>query len=65
MISNMIRIFFYFAFKIDKLISYIDESLDSFIGYRLELLFLLSTKHGNINKTNSLYKQIIEDNRIS
>jgi len=51
--------------KIAKLISYIDESIDSFIGYRLELLFLLSTKHGNINKTNSLYKQIIEDDRIS
>ena len=51
--------------KIVKLISYIDESIDSFIGYRLELLFLLSTKHGNINKTSSLYKQIIEDDRIS
>ena len=51
--------------KIVKLISYIDESLDSFTGYRLELLFLLSTKHGNINKTNSLFKQIIEDDRIS
>ena len=51
--------------KIVKLISYIEESIDSFIGYRLELLFLLSTKHGNINKTSSLYKQIIEDDRIS
>ena len=51
--------------KIDKLISYIDESLDSFIGYRLELLFLLSTKHGNINKINTLYEQIIKDDRIS
>ena len=51
--------------KIVKLISYIDESLVSFIGYRLELLFLLSTKHDNINKTNSLYEQIIKDDRIS
>ena len=51
--------------KIVKLISYIDESLDSFTGYRLELLFLLSIKQGNINKTNSLYKQIIEDDSIS
>jgi len=51
--------------KIVKLISYIDESLDSFIDYRLELLFLLSINHGNINKTNSLYEQIIEDDSIS
>ena len=51
--------------KIAKLISYIDESLDSFIDYRLELLFLLSLNNGNINKTNSLYEQIIEDDSIS
>ena len=51
--------------KIDKLLTYIDESIDSFIGYRLELLFLLSVNNGNINKTNSLYEQIIEDDRIS
>ena len=51
--------------KIVKLISYIDESLDSFIDYRLELLFLLSINNGNINKTNSLYEQIIEDDSIS
>ena len=31
--------------KIDKLLTYIDESLDSFIGYRLELLFLLSVNN--------------------
>ena len=51
--------------KIVKLISFIDESLDSFIDYRLELLFLLSINIGNINKTNSLYEQIIEDDSIS
>ena len=51
--------------KIDKLLTYIDESLDSFIGYRLELLFLLSVNNGNINKINSLYEQIIDDDRIS
>ena len=51
--------------KIDKLLTYIDESLDSFTGYRLELLFLLSINNGNINKTRSLYEQIIEDERIS
>jgi|ETN01SMinimDraft_1059929.scaffolds.fasta_scaffold101304_2 predicted negative regulator of RcsB-dependent stress response len=51
--------------KIVELSTYIDESLDSFIGYRLELLFLLSINNGNINKTRSLYEQIIEDERIS
>ena len=51
--------------KIDKLLTYIDESIDSFIGYRLELLFLLSVNNGNINKINSLYEEIIKDDRIS
>ena len=51
--------------KIDKLLTYIDESLDSFVGYRFELLFLLSVNNGNINKINSLYEQIIKDDRIS
>ena len=51
--------------KIDKLLTYVNESLDSFIGYRLELLFLLSVNDGNINKINSLYEQIIKDDRIS
>jgi|ETNmetMinimDraft_35_1059890.scaffolds.fasta_scaffold163519_2 predicted negative regulator of RcsB-dependent stress response len=51
--------------KIDKLLTYIDESLDSFTGYRLELLFLLSVNNGNINKINSLYEEIIKDDRIS
>ena len=51
--------------KIDKLLTYVNESLDSFIGYRLELLFLLSVNNGNINKINSLYEQIIKDDIIS
>ena len=50
--------------KTDKLISYIDLSYDSFKGYRLELLFLLSIKRNDINKINSLYNQIILDDRI-
>ena len=51
--------------KIDKLITYIDESIDSFIGYRLELLFLLSVNNRNMDKINSLYEQIIKNDRIS
>ena len=50
--------------KIDKLITYIDESIDSFIGYRLELLFLLSVNNRNMDKINSLYEQIIKNDRI-
>ena len=45
--------------KIVKLISYIDESLDSFTGYRLELLFLLSTNMA------ILIKQIACLNKLS
>ena len=51
--------------KIDKLITYIDETIDSFIGYRLELLFLLSVNNRNMDKINSLYEQIIKDDKIS
>ena len=51
--------------KVDKLITYIDETIDSFIGYRLELLFLLSVNNRNMDKINSLYEQIIKNDRIS
>ena len=51
--------------KVDKLITYIDETIDSFIGYRLELLFLLSVNNRNMDKINSLYEQIIKDDKIS
>ena len=51
--------------KIHKLLSYIDEAIDSFIGYRLELLYLLSINEGSINKTNSLFKEIIDEDKIS
>ena len=51
--------------KIDKLITYIDETIDSFIGYRLELLFLLSVNNRNMDKINSLYEQIIKNDRIT
>ena len=50
--------------KIDKLLTYIDKSIDSFIGYRLELLFLLSIKRNDTNQTNSLYNQINLDDNI-
>ena len=51
--------------KIENLLSYIDDSFDSFIGYHLEILYLLSLTDGNKEKSKSLYKQIIENDKIS
>ena len=51
--------------NIINLLSYVDMSLESFAGYRLEILYLLSITQGNINKTNSLYDEIINNNQIS
>ena len=51
--------------KIDKLLTYVDASIESFIGYRLELLFLLSVNNGDMNEITSLYEQIIQNDRIS
>ena len=51
--------------NIINLLSYVDVSLESFVGYRLEILYLLSITQGNINKTNSLYDEIINNNQIS
>ena len=51
--------------NIINLLSYVDVSLESFLGYRLEILYLLSITQGNINKTNSLYDEIINNNQIS
>ena len=51
--------------NIINLLSYADVSLESFVGYRLEILYLLSITQGNINKTNSLYDEIINNNQIS
>ena len=51
--------------NIINLLSYVDMSLESFVGYRLEILYLLSITQGNINKTNSLYDEIINNNQIS
>ena len=51
--------------NIINLLSYADVSLESFVGYRLEILYLLSITQGNINKTNSLYDEIINNNQVS
>ena len=51
--------------KINKLLTYVDPSIESFIGYRLELLFLLSVNNGRMNEITSLYEQIMKNDRIS
>ena len=51
--------------KILDLLSYIDETSESFIGYRYEILYLLSVKDNNNQKKKALYKEILENERIS
>ena len=51
--------------NIINLLSYVDISLESFVGYRLEILYLLSLTQGDVNKTNSLYEEIINNNQVS
>ena len=48
-----------------NLLFYVDESFESFIGYSLEILYLLSLTQKNIKKANSLYDQIINSDNIS
>ena len=50
--------------KLTNLLSYVDKSLDSFVGYHFEILYLLSLTQGNIEESMSLYLQIIENEKI-
>jgi len=50
--------------KLTNLLSYVDESLDSFVGYHFEILYLLSLTQGNIEENKSLYLQIIQNEKI-
>ena len=49
--------------KILDLLSYVDESLETFIGYHKEILYLLSFK--NNENTQNLYNEIINNEKIS
>ena len=58
--------------KIENLLSYINPSLKSYIGFKLEILFLLSVADQDLSgnklisdNTVNLYKQIIDNNDIS
>ena len=51
--------------KIKDFLPYIDETLESFIGYRYEILYLLSVKDNNHQEKQVLYNKILEHEQIS
>ena len=61
-----------FKTKINELLSFVDPSIDSFIGFNLEILYLLSILEQDFsnslslsNESQDLYQQIQEGDRIS
>ena len=50
---------------IKNLLSYLDDNLDSFISYKLEILYLLSIKDNDLDLTKKLYKEISENIKVS
>ena len=55
--------------KINNLIEYIDISLESYEGYKLEILYLIAvinhdSNNGNFKELNSLYQQIIDNDKV-
>ena len=61
-----------FKTKINELLSFVDPSIDSFIGFNLEILYLLSILEQDFsnsltlsNDSQDLYQQIQEGDRIS
>ena len=51
--------------EIKVLLSYIDETLESFIGYHYEILYLLSIKDNDNQEKNILYNEILKNEKIS
>ena len=61
-----------FKTKINKLLSFVDPSIDSFNGFNLEILYLLSIFEQDFtnslslsSESKNLYQQIQEGNRVS
>ena len=61
-----------FKTKITELLSFVDPSIDSYIGFNLEILYLLSIFEQDFtnslslsNKSKNLYQQIQEGDRVS
>ena len=51
--------------KILKLLDFIDVSIQSFTGYHLEILYLISILDKNIKESNNLFEKIIDNINIS
>ena len=51
--------------KIYNLLKYYDQSVESFLGFYSEILFLLSILEKDDNKTIKLYNEILSNNKIS
>ena len=51
--------------KIRIFLPFIDKTFESFIGYRYEILYLLSVKDNNIQEKQILYNEIINHDQIS
>ena len=47
--------------KIQNLLSYYDESIGSFDGYKLEIMYLVNLSQKNQKEANIIYKKIIEN----
>ena len=61
-----------FKEKINELLSFVDPSIDSYVGFNLEILYLLSILEQDFsnsltlsNESQNLYQQIQEGDRIS
>ena len=51
--------------KILILLTYVDKSLESFMGHYFEILYMLSFTHDSNDKIQSLYNEIINHDKIS
>ena len=55
--------------KINNLVSYIDDSIDSYVGYKIEISYLIAVINNdqnlNFDEINFLYKQIQVNDKIS
>ena len=50
--------------NISNLLSYVDESLVSFVGYKYEVEYLLSIKNSDMNRKEELFKKILNNENI-
>lgn len=70
-IANDNKILSDLIFKIKNLITYIDDSIDSYNNYKLEILYLIAVINqdnkvvNSLEEMNSLYQQIIENDNFS